>query len=188
MYPHVFIVIGPAGSGKTTIAQQTAQEHEAAYLDKDRVSGRFVEFALTATGHDPTDRESNDYYRDNLLPLEYETLMDVAGVNLRLGRSVVLDAPFGAYFGEADYLTRAAEDFQWPSSEITVIRVRVPQDVLRARLTRRGLERDQWKLAHWDDYWSVYGSLECAWSGVQFLDVNNEALLPVEGSELASGN
>jgi predicted kinase len=173
MVPRVFIVIGPAGSGKTTIAQQTAQQHQAAYLDKDRVSGRFVEFVLTATGHDPTDRESNDYYRDNLLPLEYETLMDVAGMNLRLGRSVVLDAPFGAYFGEPDYLTRVAEDFQWPSSAITVIRVRVPQDVLRARLTGRGLERDRWKLAHWDEYWYVYGSMECAWSGVRFLDVDN---------------
>ena len=180
MSPKVFIVIGPAGSGKTTIAQQTAQEHGAAYLDKDRVSGRFVEFALTATGHDPTDRESNDYYRENLLPLEYETLMDVAGINLRLGRSVVLDAPFGAYFGEPDYLTRVAEKFQWPSTSITVIRVRVPQDILRTRLTRRGLERDRWKLAHWDEYWSVYGSLECVWSGVHFQDFNNEARLPVD--------
>jgi predicted kinase len=173
MAPRVFVVIGPAGSGKTTIAQQTAQQYEAAYLDKDRVSGRFVEFALSATGHDPTDRESNEYYRDKLLPLEYETLMDVAGVNLRLGRSVVLDAPFGAYFEEPDYLTRVAEDFQWPSPAITVIRVQVPQDVLRARLTGRGLERDQWKLAHWDEYWSAYGSLECAWSGVRFLDIDN---------------
>ncbi|MDQ0078614.1 AAA family ATPase [Arthrobacter oryzae] len=178
--PKVFIVIGPAGSGKTTIAQQTAQEHGAAYLDKDRVSGRFVEFALTATGHDPTDRESNDYYRRNLLPLEYETLMDVAGINLRLGRSVVLDAPFGAYFGEPDYLSRVAEEFQWPSPAITVIRVRVPQDVLRTRLTLRGLERDQWKLAHWDEYWSAYGSLECAWAGVHFQDFNNQAPLPVD--------
>ena len=177
MSPRVFIVIGPAGSGKTTIAQRTAKQHEAAYLDKDRVSGRFVEFALTATGHDPTDRESNDYYRANLLPLEYETLMDVAGINLRLGRSVVLDAPFGAYFGDPDYLTRAAEDFQWPPTAITVIRVRVPQEVLRTRLTQRGLERDRWKLAHWDDYWATYGSLECAWSGVDYQDVNNEAPL-----------
>jgi len=177
MSPRVFIVIGPAGSGKTTIAQRTAQQHEAAYLDKDRVSGRFVEFALTATGHDPTDRESNDYYRANLLPLEYETLMDVAGINLRLGRSVVLDAPFGAYFGDPDYLTRAAEDFQWPPTAITVIRVRVPQEVLRTRLTQRGLERDRWKLAHWDDYWATYGNLECAWSGVDYQDVNNEAPL-----------
>jgi cytidylate kinase len=58
----VFIVIGPAGSGKTTMAQQTAKEHNAAYLDKDRICGRLVEFALEATGHDPTDRESNTFY------------------------------------------------------------------------------------------------------------------------------
>lgn len=180
MSPRVFIVIGPAGSGKTTIAQQTAEQQEAVYLDKDRVSGRFVEFALTAAGHDPTDRESNDYYRDNLLPLEYATLMDVAGINLRLGRSVVLDAPFGAYFKESNYLTRMAEHFEWPPSEIVVIRVRVPQEVLRARLTRRGLERDRWKLAHWDEYWASYGSLDCAWAGVAFHDLNNEKPLQAQ--------
>ena len=36
--------------------------------------------------------------------------MDVAGANLRLGRSVVIDAPFGAYFAMPDYLTGAAEE------------------------------------------------------------------------------
>jgi predicted kinase len=179
--PKVFIVIGPAGSGKTTIAQQTAKEHNAAYLDKDRICGRLVEFALEATGHDPTDRESNTFYRENLLPLEYQTLMDVAGVNLRLGRSVVLDAPFGAYFAVPDYLARAAEEFHCPPSETTVVRVRVSQDVLRERLIRRGLERDRWKLAHWDEYWAAHGSLDCAWSGVQFLDLNNEMPLPIKG-------
>ena len=59
--------------------------------------------------------------------------------------------------------------------------MRVPQDLLRDRIARRGLERDQWKLSHWEEYWSVYGSLECAWSGVQYLDFNNETPLPAEG-------
>jgi predicted kinase len=179
--PKVFIVIGPAGSGKTTIAQQTAKEHGAAYLDKDRIWGRLVEFALKAAGHDPSDRESNGFYRGNVLPLEYETLMDVAGANLRLGRSVVLDAPFGAYFAVPDYLTRAAEEFDWPPTETTVVRVQVPQDVLRGRLIQRGLERDRWKLAHWDEYWATYASLDCTWSGVRFLDLNNEKSLPIQG-------
>lgn len=40
--PEVFVVIGPAGSGKTTIAQRTAAEHGAVYLDKDRMCGRLV--------------------------------------------------------------------------------------------------------------------------------------------------
>lgn len=179
--PSVFVVIGSAGSGKTTIAQQTAMEHDAAYLDKDRICGRLVEFALNATGHDPSDRESNGYYRENLLPLEYQTLMDVAGVNLRIGRSVVLDAPFGAYFAIPDYLARAAEEFHWPPSEITVVRVQVPQDILRGRLMQRGLERDRWKLAHWDEYWAAHGSLDCTWTGVRFLDLNNEKSLPIQG-------
>ena len=178
--PKVFIVIGPAGSGKTTIAQRTAEEHGAAYLDKDRICGRLVEFALREAGHDSSDRESNAFYRENVLPLEYETLMDVAGANLRLGRSVVIDAPFGAYFAVPDYLSRSAEQFHWPPSETIVVRVRVPPEILRERLIQRGLERDRWKLAHWDQYWASYGSLDCTWSGVRLLDLNNENPLPVQ--------
>ncbi|MCQ9164007.1 AAA family ATPase [Arthrobacter sp. STN4] len=179
--PEVFIVIGPAGSGKTTIAQQTAREHGAAYLDKDRLCGRLVELALQVAGHAPSDRESNGFYRENVLPLEYETLMDVAGANLRLGRSVVLDAPFGAYFATPDYLTRVADEFHWPPSKTTVVRVQVPQDILRRRLLQRDLERDRWKLAHWEEYWASYGSVNCTWSGVHFLDLNNDKHLPLQG-------
>lgn len=172
--PEVFVVIGPAGSGKTSVAQSMAAEHGAVYLDKDRMCGRLVEFALAATGHDPTDRESNDYYRTKLLPIEYQSLMDVAGSNLRLGRSVVLDAPFGAYFDVPNYLTRASEQHGWPPSKVTVVRVHVPPQILRERLALRGLERDKWKLSHWDEYWAIHGNLDCSWSGVRFIDINNE--------------
>jgi AAA domain len=88
------IVIGTAGSGKSTIAQRLACEYGAAYLDKDAMSARFVEAALLAAGYDPGDRESNAYYRERILPLEYDSLLDVAGANLRVGRPVVIDAPF----------------------------------------------------------------------------------------------
>ena len=37
--PKLIIVIGAAGSGKSTVAQQLAVAHGAAYLDKDAMSG-----------------------------------------------------------------------------------------------------------------------------------------------------
>ena len=75
--PTLHIVIGTAGSGKSTIARRLARQYAAAYLDKDAMSARFVEAALLAAGYDPGDRESNPFYRDNILPLEYDSLLDV---------------------------------------------------------------------------------------------------------------
>ena len=163
--PSVFIVIGPAGSGKTTIAQKTAKEHNAAYLDKDRVM-----WPLRRVRAEGNRARSHRPGVQRLLPRQSAAprVRDTHG--RRRGEPAPgpvrrARCPFGAYFDEPDFLTRAAEKFHWPPSATTVVRVRVPQDLLRDRLTRRGLERDQWKLSHWDEYWSVYGSLECAWSG-----------------------
>ena len=161
--PSLRIVIGTAGSGKSTIAQQLARRHGAAYLDKDAMSARFVEAALVAAGYDPGDRESNAYYRDQVLPLEYDSLLDVAGANLRIGRSVVIDAPFSPYLSDATFITSAAQRFDWPPVDvIEVIRVRVSPAVLQGRLRARGLERDRVKLAHWDEYWAEHGGRPCA--------------------------
>jgi predicted kinase len=42
------------------------------------------------------ERESNSFYREMVMPAEYEAIFAVAGDNLRLGLSVVIDAPFAA--------------------------------------------------------------------------------------------
>ena len=151
------IVIGTAGSGKSTIAQRLAREYGAAYLDKDAMSARFVEAALLAAGYDPGDRESNAFYRERILPLEYDSLLDVAAANLRIGRSVVIDAPFSPYLSDPDFITAAADRFHWPPVEVEVLRVRVSPATLQHRLRERGLERDAYKLAHWDEYWATHG-------------------------------
>ena len=129
--PTLRIVIGTAGSGKSTIAQRLAREHAAAYLDKDAMSARFVEAALLAAGYDPGDRESNAFYRDRILPLEYDSLLDVAGANLRLGRPVVIDAPFSPYLSDPDFITASAERFDWPPVDVEVVRVRVSPATLQ---------------------------------------------------------
>src|SRR5215218_3038371 len=173
--PTLRIVIGTAGSGKSTIAQRLARQHGAAYLDKDTMSARFVEAALVSAGYDPGDREANPFYRDNILPLEYDSLLDVAGANLRLGCPVVIDAPFSPYLSDPTFITAAAERFDWPPVDVEVVRVRVSPTVLQDRLRRRGLERDRVKLADWDEYWAVHGALRCAWTGVRLTELSNDA-------------
>ena len=173
--PTLRIVIGTAGSGKSTIAQRLARQHAAAYLDKDAMSARFVEAALIAAGYDPGDRESNAFYRERILPLEYDSLLDVAGTNLRLGRPVVIDAPFSPYLADPDFIGTAAQRFDWPPVDIEVVLVRVSPTTLQRRLRDRGLERDRVKLAHWDEYWAEHGGRSCAWTGVRQSEVLNDA-------------
>ncbi|MFF1354692.1 AAA family ATPase [Streptomyces sp. NPDC058297] len=169
------IVIGTAGSGKSTVARRLAREYAAAYLDKDAMSARFVEAALQAAGYDPDDRESNAFYLERILPLEYDSLLDVAGANLRIGHPVVVDAPFSPYLSDPDFITKAAERFDWPPVDIEVIRVRVSPETLQQRLRERGLERDRWKLAHWEEYWAEHGGQACAWAGVRLREFSNDA-------------
>ena len=177
--PVLRIVIGTAGSGKSTIAQRLASEHAAAYLDKDAMSARFVEAALIAAGYDPGDRESNAFYRERILPLEYDSLLDVAGVNLRLGRPVVIDAPFSPYLSDPHFITTAAKRFDWPPVDVEVVRVCVSPATLQRRLQERGLQRDRVKLAHWDDYWAEHGGRPCAWTGVRLSEVPNDEDDPI---------
>lgn len=176
--PTLHIVIGTAGSGKSTIAQRLARQQSAAYLDKDAMSARFVEAALASAGYDPGDRESNTFYRDTILPLEYDSLLDVAGANLRLGRPVVVDAPFSPYLSDPAFITAAAERFDWPPVDVEVVRVHVSPSTLQHRLRKRGLQRDQAKLAHWDKYWAEHGGLRCAWTGVRLTELSNDAQAP----------
>lgn len=173
--PKLMIVIGTAGSGKSTVAQRLAVLHGAAYLDKDAMSARFVEAALVTAGHEPGDRESNPFYREHILPLEYDSLLDVAGDNLRIGRPVVLDAPFSPYLSDPDFICTSSSRFDWPPADIEAVHVRVSPATLQNRLRERGLERDHWKLAHWDEYWSEHGARSCSWTGVRMTEFWNDA-------------
>ena len=111
---------------------------------------------------------------ERILPLEYDSLLDVAGTNLRIGRPVVIDAPFSPYLADPHFITTAAQRFDWPPVDVEVVLVRVSPETLRQRLRERGLERDRVKLDNWDEYWAEHGGRSCAWTGVRRTEILND--------------
>jgi predicted kinase len=173
--PKVFFVIGPAGSGKSSVSRLIAQRFGAAYIDKDTATIRFTELLLKLNNWDPNERDNNEFYQGTIMPLEYASILDLTRDNLQAGNSVVLDAPFGKYFSDPDYLLDVRSRHQWPDTELIVVHVRLAGDALRQRLIDRGYPRDEWKLANWEAFWSGAQANSCQWSGARHVEFDNSA-------------
>lgn len=174
MKPKVFFVIGPAGSGKSSVSKFIARRNGTAYIDKDTATTGFTELLLELHGFDKNERDNNQYYQDVIMPLEYQTILKLCGDNLVLGNSVVLDAPFGKYFANADFLLEAQEEHSWPDADKVVVHVQVDGEAMRQRLINRGLDRDAWKLENWDRFWAKSHAAECAWKSAHHIVFNND--------------
>jgi predicted kinase len=173
--PKVFFVIGPAGSGKSSVSRLIAQRFGAAYIDKDTATIRFTELLLKLNNWDPNERDNNEFYQGTIMPLEYASILDLTRDNLQAGNSVVLDAPFGKYSSDPDYLLDVRSRHQWPDAELIVVHVRLAGDALRQRLIDRGYPRDEWKLANWEAFWSGAQANSCQWSGARHVEFDNSA-------------
>ena len=169
----VVFVVGIAGSGKSTVARQLAAGLRGVYLDKDTVAESFTGLILESAGHDRGDRES-DFYRNVVMPLEYETLLSLGEDNMRLGHPVIFDAPFGAYFSDKEYIRRRASEKSWPAGRRIVLRVQVDKESNRRQLSQRTSPRDAWKLEHWDEFWAS-AQRDCLWEDVEHITLNNTA-------------
>jgi predicted kinase len=178
MRPTAIIFIGTAGSGKSSVSRMAARELRAAYLDKDTMVTPLTELVLRERGEDPQQRESSAYYRETVFPAEYTALMRTAADNLALGLTVVIDAPFFAFLGDASYLRRAKAEAGWPDSDVFVVRVVAPEHIVRERLVARGLSRDRWKLDHWDEYRAMMRGLHCAWTDAVHVELDNSGPHP----------
>ena len=169
----VVFVIGIAGAGKSTIARQLAAGLRGVYLDKDTVAGSFTGLILEMAGHDRGDRDS-DFYRNVVMPLEYETLLSLGEDNMRLGHPVIFDAPFGAYFSDKEFIRRRASEKSWPAGRRIVLRVQVDKERNRQQLSQRTSPRDAWKLEHWDEFWAS-AQRDCLWEDIEHMTVSNTA-------------
>ena len=167
----VVFVIGIAGAGKSTIARQLAAGLRGVYLDKDTVAGSFAGQILESAGHDRGDRDS-DFYRNVVMPPEYETLLSLGEDNMRLGLPVIFDAPFGAFFADKEYVRRRASEKSWPAGRRIVLRVQVDKERNRQQLSQRTSPRDAWKLEHWDEFWAS-AQRDCLWEDVEHITLRN---------------
>ena len=119
-------------------------------LDKDRLLGVWVDWVLRASG-EAVDRDGARYWQE-VRPLEYATLMGVAFDHLALGKSVVIDAPFGPELADLAWLARTGRECEARGAVLLAVWVRCNAASAYRRLRARGEPRDRWKLEHWNEF------------------------------------
>lgn len=149
--PHVILIGGYAGSGKTELGRILARETGWPMLDKDTLTRPVVEVALELLGKSPHDRES-DTYVQSIRPREYEALVAAANENLECGNSVILTAPFIRELNDAVWINRTQAGFAALNADVHLVWVYCDVETMHTYIRRRGAARDSSKLADWAGY------------------------------------
>ncbi len=144
--PVLCLVVGVAASGKTVLAKSMASIcHDCALLSKD-----LIEDAFTTT------ERSGELYEMIYGPT-YEILVNFAALQLSIGKTPILDAPFSFNHRRADQYKEWVELFHSVSERhsvrLAIIRCLPPDlEILKNRLSRRGRYYDAWKLDNWEQW------------------------------------
>ncbi|HZM83834.1 MAG TPA: GntR family transcriptional regulator [Candidatus Limnocylindrales bacterium] len=151
--PHVILIGGFAGSGKTELGRILVRETGWPLLDKDTLTRPVVEAALEMTGRSPHDRES-DHYLKLIRPREYEALASAATENVECGNSAIVTAPFLGEFNDEAWISRTQASYAAMNATTTLVWVYCDADTMHTYLRHRGAARDTGKLANWPEYLS----------------------------------
>lgn len=117
---------GLSGSGKSTTAQQLAQQSYAIRLRSDAVRKHIAGIGLHETGGD-------DVYTPAMTDKTYSRLIELGVALAKRGDRIILDAKFDREAKRQEALT-AANDQSLP---ITFLHCTAPADVLRSRVEQR---------------------------------------------------
>jgi predicted kinase len=134
------LLAGVAGSGKSTVARGLLQHLHAVYLDNNFIADAFF----------PDTRHGLEYRR--LRPRMYRALYRIAGENLSLGNSVLLDAPHIRQSRSTYWYQSMRSLARGAGAELVMIRCVASEQEIRRRLEARGKPRDQWKLQNWETH------------------------------------
>jgi predicted kinase len=135
----VYVVAGPAGSGKSTLGRALALVTGAVVIDQDIATNPLMAqiAALVGAGDDLDDPA----LRGPVRRARYQCIIDIACDNGRLGRNVVMIAPFTAE--SSDVVAWAGLARQLAPARVVLVWVTVPPDVALARRRQRNLPRDR---------------------------------------------
>ena len=92
------------------------------------------------------------FYRQNLRPVEYETLLDLAFSTLRYAETVLVNAPFGREVRDPLRMRQLKERAGALDAQLILVWVSAPLAVCHARMQARNADRDRGKLADWEAY------------------------------------
>ena len=138
--PHLILIMGVAGSGKTTLAREILRHLRTVYLDNNHIVDAFFLHARNGRAY------------EKLRPRFYRALYAITEENLKIGNSVLLDVPHVKEMQMPKWRRFIKSLAGRTKSKLIVIRCRCPERVLRTRLQSRGEKRDRWKLNHWKEF------------------------------------
>lgn len=147
----LIIITGCAGSGKTTIGKELARDLGYTYIDKDTVTRDFTDFVLERSGSSKGDRESN-LYREELLPIEYKTTFKLCREILDNGCNVIVTIPFISQIRDYSKWEEIRAEAKIKSHEVRFVWIEHNLETEHENIKKRGAERDNYKLAHWENY------------------------------------